>query len=493
MINIEMDVYTNKAHKFNISMMWLFSLVLTLTAYFNGGISLAIAAGFATGITSLIATALAYIKVKNNFLKSIIISLLPAVGSLLYTISRGGVERIFTAYLVCACLAGVYFNKKVMLTYSVIVSSMLIAVYAIKPEALLGNNSNFGEFLPRFGMFLCGTLALNYLSSEGNNHLANAYNESKKASHLNENLTNVIKQVNITTDSLFDNVTKCNDNIEENQEGVAIVARSIQDISKAVEHSAVAVSNVSSYVVDSSNIINETFSISKEVEKEFRSTFDILSVGSQKADEMMQHMSIMKNTINSAVTAVIELQEKMDIIDEFLESITEIASQTNLLSLNAAIEAAGAGESGKGFTIVAEEIRKLAEQSSKTAKDIHNITVEVQNTTRNALKEVQKGNSSVEEGTAKATDVMQIFVTVKNSIDSVNNKLYMEYEMMDKVAGRFNNMREQLETLAAASEENSASTQQVLAMTMVQDDAIKNTAEMIKKIRELGQTLKDQL
>ena len=487
-----MDVYTNKAHRFNATIMWLFSLVLTLTAYFKGGISLAIAAAIATGVTSLIATILAYIKVKNNLLKSIIIPLLPAIGSLLYTISQGGVERMFTAYLVCACLASVYFNKNVILTYSAIVSSMLITVYAIKPEALLGNNSSFGEFLPRFGMFLCGTLALYYLSNEGNKHLANAYNESKKALLLNENLTSVIKQVNITTDSLFDNVTKCNDNIEENQQGVTIVARSIKDISKAVEDSAIAVSNVSTYVSDSSKIINETYSISKEVEKEFRSTFETLSVGSQKADEMMQHMSIMRSTIHSAVAAVTELQEKMDIIDEFLKSITEIASQTNLLSLNASIEAAGAGESGKGFTIVAEEIRKLAEQSSQTAKDIHNITIKVQNTTQNALKEVQKGNSSVEEGTAKVTDVMQIFGTVKNSIDSVNNKLYIEYEMMDKVADRFNNMREQLETLAAASEENSASTQQVLAMTMVQDDAIKKTAEMIKQIRELGQTLKDQ-
>ena len=488
-----MHIYTNKAHRFNAIIMWLFSFVLSLTAYFKGGLSLAIVAGIATSVTSLIATILAYINVKNNLLKSIIIPLLPAIGSLLYTISQGGIERMFTAYLVCACLAAVYFNKNVILTYSVVVSTMLITVYAIKPEALLGNNSSFGEFLPRFGMFLCGTLALNYLSNEGNKHLTNAYNESKRTLLLNDNLTSVIKQVNITTDSLFDNVTKCNVNIEENQQGVTTVSKSIKEISRAVEESAVAVNNVSTYVSDSSKLINETYSISKEVEKEFRSAFETLSVGSQKTDEMMQHMDIMRNTIHSAVAAVTELQEKMNIIDEFLNSITEIASQTNLLSLNAAIEAARAGESGKGFTVVAEEIRKLAEQSSKTVKDIHNITIKVQNTTRNALKEVQNGNASVEEGTAKVSDVMQIFNTVKNSIDSVNNKLYTEYEMMDKVADRFNHMQEQLETLATASEENSASTQEVLAMTIIQDDSIKKTAEMIKQIRELGQTLKDQL
>jgi len=240
-------------------------------------------------------------------------------------------------------------------------------------------------------------------------------------------------------------------------------------------------------------LISETYSISKEVENEFRSTYETILVGAKEADEVMQHLDIMRNSIQSAVSAVTELQEKMDVIGQFLESITNIASQTNLLALNAAIEAARAGESGRGFNVVAEEIRKLADQSSRTAKDIQEITIEAQNTTSNAIEEVQKGNASVEEGSAKITDVMKILGNAKTSIESVNHKLYAEYEMMDKVAERFRNMREHLETLAAALEENSASTQQVLAMTMVQNEAITNTAEMIKKIKELGQALKDQL
>lgn len=233
--------------------------------------------------------------------------------------------------------------------------------------------------------------------------------------------------------------------------------------------------------------------ISKEVETEFKLTYETISVGAREADEMMQHLDIMRNSIHSAVSAVMELQGKMNEISQFLESITGIASQTNMLALNATIEAARAGESGKGFTVVADQIRKLAEQSTKTAKDIQQITMEAQNTTNNAIEEVQKGNTSVEEGSSRIADVMKILKNVKNSIESVNHKLYMEYEMMDKVADRFRNMREHLETLAATSEENSATTQQVLAMTMLQNEAISNTAEMIKKIKELGQALKEQL
>lgn len=488
-----MESYINKAHKFNAFLMWVFSAVLAITAYFNGGLKLAIVAASFLSFTCSVVTVIAYIKVRNNFIKSLIITLLPATGTIMYSASQGGIPRMFTGYLVCTCFAAVYFNKKVILVFCSVVSAMILGLYIINPTLLLGVNSSFGEFLPRFGMFVCGSLALCYLASEGSKHLAEAVKESEKASVLNKNLTGIIEQVNITTESLFENVSKCNDNIVENQQGVTSVTRSIQDISKAVEESAVAINNVSSYVSDSSQLINETYSISKEVEKEFRSTYETISVGAQKADEMTQHLDIMRNSIHSAVSAVTELQEKMDMIGHFLESITSIASQTNLLALNAAIEAARAGETGKGFTVVAEEIRTLAEQSSEAAKDIQKITLEAQKTTYNAIEEVQKGNASVEEGSARIADVMKMLVNVKNSIESVNQKLYTEYEMMDKVADRFSNMREHLETLAAASEENSASTQQVLAMTMVQNEAINNTAEMIKKIKELGQTLKDQL
>lgn len=488
-----MESYINKAHKFNALLMWVFSTVLSITAYINGGLKRAIVAAAFLTITSLVATGIAYIKVKNNLIKSLVITLLPGIGTIAYSASQGGVPRMFTGYLVCVCLAAVYFNKKVMLIFCSIVSAIILGLYIISPTSLLGINNSFGEFIPRFGMFVCGSVALYYLASEGSKHLAEAVNESEKTSVLNKNLTEIIKQVNITTESLFENVSKCDENILENQQGVTNVTRSIQDISKAVEESAIAVNNVSNYVSDSSQLISETYSISKEVEKEFRATYETILVGSKEADEVMQHLDIMRNSIQSAVSAVTELQEKMDVIGQFLESITNIASQTNLLALNAAIEAARAGESGKGFSVVAEEIRKLADQSSRTAKDIQEIATEAQNTTSNAIEEVQKGNASVEEGSIKVTEVMKILGNVKNSIESVNQKLYTEYEMMDKVSERFRNMREHLETLAAASEENSASTQQVLAMTMVQNEAINNTAEMIKKIKELGQTLKDQL
>jgi methyl-accepting chemotaxis protein len=110
----------------------VFSTVLTITAYFNGGLRLAIIAAAFTYTTSLVATGIAYIKVKNNMIKSLVIPLLPGIGTIVYSASQGGVPRMFIAYTVCVCLAAVYFNKKVLLFYSSIISAIILGLYIIR-------------------------------------------------------------------------------------------------------------------------------------------------------------------------------------------------------------------------------------------------------------------------------------------------------------------------------------------------------------------------
>jgi len=488
-----MDAYTNRVHKLNAALMWVFGLILAATAYVNAGMTRALQASVILFGTCIVVTGIVFIKSKHNLLKSIIIPLLPALGSLVYSISQGGAERMFVAYLLCACFAAVYFNSKVLVIYTSVITAAIVITYAIKPEALLGVNNSFGEFLPRMGMFLCGVVALYFLSRWGNEHLDNARNESEKALVLNKNLTNVMEQVNATVENLFKNVNIGNDRIIMNQEGITTITTTINEISRAVEESASAVNSINNYVSESAKLTGNTYDLSKDIEKEFTSTSEAVSVGSGKVDELTYHMAIMQKSINSAVSAVTELQERMNEIDNFVDEISSIASQTNMLALNANIEAARAGEAGKGFAVVADEIRKLAEQSSKSASYIQKITVEAQDTTNNAIEEVQRGNASVSESTAKANDVKEVFVAFMNSINLVNNKMHIAYANMEDIANRFNSMSEQLETVAAVSEENSASTEEALAMMLEQDESIKDTAEVIQKVRELGQALREQL
>jgi methyl-accepting chemotaxis protein len=88
---------------------------------------------------------------------------------------------------------------------------------------------------------------------------------------------------------------------------------------------------------------------------------------------------------------------------------------------------------------------------------------------------------------------MQTFAKVRNAIDSVDFKLDDEYKMMDEITNRFTHMNEQMQNIAAVSEENSAATQEVMSMTMIQDKAINETSGMVKEIKELGESLINKL
>ena len=109
-------------------------------------------------------------------------------------------------------------------------------------------------------------------------------------------------------------------------------------------------------------------------------------------------MERIKLTVEQASIKVTELGAKSDQIGAIVETIDDIAEQTNLLALNAAIEAARAGEQGKGFAVVADEVRKLAERSSRATKEIAALIGEVQPGTEEAVKAMTAGAAEVEHG-----------------------------------------------------------------------------------------------
>ena len=129
-----------------------------------------------------------------------------------------------------------------------------------------------------------------------------------------------------------------------------------------------------------------------------------LAAGQEAVDETAGGMNRIKSTVDSTAATVTELGAKSDQIGAIVETIDDIAEQTNLLALNAAIEAARAGEQGKGFAVVADEVRKLAERSSRATKEIAALIAEVQTETEAAVKAMAAGAGEVAvgDGTGRA-------------------------------------------------------------------------------------------
>ena len=212
------------------------------------------------------------------------------------------------------------------------------------------------------------------------------------------------------------------------------------------------------------------------------------------ANKVMEHIS--KQVYNS-VEVVGNLGKRSDAIGEIVKTISSIADQTNLLALNAAIEAARAGEHGRGFAVVADEVRKLAEQSGTAAGNIAQLIYTIQRETAEAVKTITSGTEGVKDGVealATATEafkkigvqVEKLTINVANSttgiedVNAANNEIAKAFDHTQKVAEKSNDTAT---TISAVAEEQTAMINEIA-------DSSKSLAKLADEMQNAVSTFK---
>jgi methyl-accepting chemotaxis protein len=187
--------------------------------------------------------------------------------------------------------------------------------------------------------------------------------------------------------------------------------------------------------------------------------------GQRAVEETTAAMADIQAVVAQAAAKVQELGKVGERIGAVVETIDDIAEQTNLLALNAAIEAARAGEHGKGFAVVADEVRKLAERSSRETKQIADLIAQVQSGTRDAVQAMSQGSAKVELGSAKADQaggaLGEILTAVEQTVRQVTEIASAAQEM--SAAAR--SVNEGMQSISAVVEENTAATEQMAAQS----------------------------
>ncbi|GIO22126.1 methyl-accepting chemotaxis protein [Oceanobacillus sp. J11TS1] len=331
------------------------------------------------------------------------------------------------------------------------------------------------------------TVDLNRSDELGN--LALSFNKMR------ENLNGIIQQVRDRSNHLASSAEELNASTEQNTSATEQISASMQESAEGINSLNNSITNSSKLAKEMTASIYNIETSSNEVSNTVTDTMEAVKEGNTALSTTINQMEYIKKNTYELSNSIQGLGSQSEQISKIVDVITDISEQTNLLALNATIEAARAGEHGKGFAVVADEVRKLAEKSSDSADQIKEMINSIQNETTVAVSSMKAATKEVEKGIDVANNADKSFTNITAYVDSITNQIMRvnsEIQEISSATAQFTNTFEEVasigDTVSQEVENVSASTQQQLASM----EEIANSASDLTGVAEdLQQTVEN--
>lgn len=285
-------------------------------------------------------------------------------------------------------------------------------------------------------------------------------------------LKDVVGLVKNNADTLSASSAAVSASVEEQLQVSESIAKTIADVSAGAEKNTNHINEISAVIQEVGASAEEMTASAAHVNYVTKEAVSDASQGMQLIQKLVTQNDTIEKSMKDITMVSESLVKGSSDIQKIVTAIGSIAGQTNLLALNAAIEAARAGEAGRGFSVVAEEVRKLAEQSAESTQHIGEIIERMTKDIQFAVDVVTKANAEVITGRIAANETQQGFAAIISKLDQVKNGIEQISQAVEETAHGMQSVVNNVQNISAVAEETSTSAESVAASAEEQNASL---------------------
>ncbi|MEK5172155.1 methyl-accepting chemotaxis protein [Heyndrickxia sp. FSL W8-0496] len=314
-------------------------------------------------------------------------------------------------------------------------------------------------------------------------HLIIATNE------MNRQTRDLLNRINTVSGSVTSQSEELSQSANEVKSGSEQIAITMQELASGTEVQANNTNELSSIMGSFTLKVEEANEKGKLIQQSSNQVLSMASEGKKLMESSNEQMAKIDQIVQGAVQKVQSLDSQSREISTLVSVINDIAEQTNLLALNAAIEAARAGEHGKGFAVVADEVRKLAEQVSHSVTDITSIVINIQKESGMVAESLLNGYSEVEKGTSQIQTTGKTFTEINEAVIKMVNSITTISDSLSEMEDNSLKMNRSIEEIASISQESAAGVEQTSASSQQISSSMEEIAGNSEDLSKLAEEL----
>lgn len=308
---------------------------------------------------------------------------------------------------------------------------------------------------------------------------------------LRKNINDMMKQVVTSAEQVAAASQQLTASADQSTIAINQVADSIVKVAGACTEQFGEVENATQQAEGLKNHMDSVSNTLKVSTKKIQDTSNAAEEGGKSVTNAVDQMQKIETSVSASADVIAQLGEESDKIGKIVDAISEIAEQTNLLALNAAIEAARAGEHGKGFAVVADEVRKLAEQSQGSAREISELIGSIQAKAQDAVQSMQSGVKNVQNGADAVDGAGKTFGEIISMVTEVEQGSHQMGRIVAELVESTNVITKSVENINTKSREVAKESETVSAASEEQSATMHEIADASRSLAEMAQNLQN--